>query len=99
MFAYFVVSLYCIWRGSVVSLLYEAIYSSVSSARLTRVRESLVLYECLLQIIIVEFPHFVSGVWISHMPQTPLCLPLLCHAPPSPLHSYALLEQAGRQMV
>ena len=43
MFAYFVVSLYgmafvyCIvmvlWMGSVVSLLYEAIYSSVSYAR------------------------------------------------------------------
>jgi len=47
--------------GSVVSLLYETVYSSVSCARfereLGRVREKLlVLYDCLLQIIIVEFP-------------------------------------------
>jgi len=46
-----------LWRGSVVSSLYEAIYSSVSCARLRRELESLlVLYDCLLQIIIVEFP-------------------------------------------
>jgi len=67
MFANFVVSLYgmafvyCIvmvlWTGSVVSLLYEAIYSSVSCARSRRELESLfVLYDCLLQIRIVEFP-------------------------------------------
>ena len=54
MFAYFMVSLYCIapallvycfvmvvWSSSVVSLLYEAIYSGVSCARFEeRVRES-----------------------------------------------------------
>ena len=64
-------SVYCIvmvvWSDSVVSLLYEAIYSSVSCARLRRVLESLlVLYDCLLQIIIVEFQHFRRGDWVTH---------------------------------
>ena len=57
-----------VWSGSVVFLLYEAIYSSVSCARLKeRVRGSLMFYDCLLQIIIVEFPHFdfVCSVWVS----------------------------------
>jgi len=39
-------------------LLYEAIYSSVSCARLEE--SLLVLYCCLLQIIIVEFPTFCA---------------------------------------
>jgi len=66
MLAKVVVSLYCIlaaalscllfiWTSSVVSLLYEAIYSSVSCARfereLRRVRESFGAVRCLLQVI------------------------------------------------
>ena len=64
LFVYCIVTV--VWSGSVVSLLYEAIYSSVSCARLKeRVRGSLVSYHCLLQIIIAEFPHFVRRVWVS----------------------------------
>jgi len=40
-----------LWSGSVVSLLYEAIYSSMSCARLGESESLLVLSDCLLQII------------------------------------------------
>jgi len=44
-----------LWAGSVVSLLYEAIYSNVSCARLEeRVRESFGAYDCLLRIILLS---------------------------------------------
>jgi len=32
----------------------------------SKLESLLVLYNCLLQIIIVEFRHFVRGVWVSH---------------------------------
>ena len=51
-------SFYCIVMSYGMVMFYRvAIYSSVSCARLRRELESLlVLYDCLLQIIIVEFP-------------------------------------------
>jgi len=70
-----------VWTGSVVSLLYEAVYSSVSFARfereLGRVRESLlVLYDCLLQIIIVSSRHFHA--WSLGRSHSVIYVLLLC---------------------
>jgi len=77
MFAYFVVSLYCIMvqhflsivlycKGSMDQLFCAFVFGFILCELCKREERVLVLYDCLLQIIIVEFRHFVRRVWVSH---------------------------------